>query len=431
MHGCFALQCNKPIPSANKKVRVWIRIKDKMGKIEDNILSVRAGNNLADILKQSFSVQVKKSELGEWITKLKGKAVELEQDCNGGIQGYVNGGLPFAFVNGRPFFPALHNIVIDRNCRITVQYDPYLDDIELPKNPGKNVSWADHCAGSYADVKDLKSIKLDVGSLNLLKPLQMNNSAEHCKKDCREFLAGNSRAFKLVRRNDALRCAISSYVPSRKGPLSERFARQFKFMQTEFVYCTGNTNKLYYSNAINSSTTMVKNADNALQFNVQYVIDCKYPATFAVGILSHSFLSQCKLKPFIRMHKHAQINRMNIKSGKMRGVRRSIKITARNIKLIFHQFNLKVRACISYFKRRAKMGLEFIAVKVRSIKLILNRIFKRAMKTRIAKAVGKAITKIAYLLMLAFDRRRLKNVGNDVSIWSIIKGLARKLLSLF
>ncbi|MCX8206093.1 MAG: hypothetical protein N3H30_02580 [Candidatus Micrarchaeota archaeon] len=117
---------------ANNQIPIRILLRDRIGRSESHTVYARYGENLLDVLSRNFEVTLKSGELGTWVTSIRGKGIHISEDASGGLQGYVNGTLPYTIVNSSPFFLGFTNIAVTSQFELRMQYDPYLEDIRPP-----------------------------------------------------------------------------------------------------------------------------------------------------------------------------------------------------------------------------------------------------------------------------------------------------------
>ncbi len=113
----------------DSEVPLEIVLKDKFGNSTSLRIYGKRGENLLDVVKKTFNARVEHSELGEWITELSYGGLKLFTDEYGGIQGYINGGLPFVNHGGKPLFLGLADLSLQDEVTLILQYDPYLQDL--------------------------------------------------------------------------------------------------------------------------------------------------------------------------------------------------------------------------------------------------------------------------------------------------------------
>ncbi|MEM0438385.1 MAG: hypothetical protein QXU54_03755 [Candidatus Micrarchaeia archaeon] len=117
---------------AHKQIPIRILLRDRLGRSESHTVYARYGENLLDVLSRNFEVTLKSGELGTWVTSIRGKGIRISEDACGGLQGYINGTLPYTIVNSSPFFLGFTNIAVTSEFELRMQYDPYLEDIKPP-----------------------------------------------------------------------------------------------------------------------------------------------------------------------------------------------------------------------------------------------------------------------------------------------------------
>ncbi len=127
MKNAFAQKQN-----CGEKIPIRILLRDRQGNIENHTIHAEYGDNLLDTISRNFDITVKSNELGAWITSIHGKDVRISEDMQGGIQGYVNNTLPYIVASANPFFVGFQNIAVTSEFELRMQYDPYLQDIEVP-----------------------------------------------------------------------------------------------------------------------------------------------------------------------------------------------------------------------------------------------------------------------------------------------------------
>ncbi len=74
-------------------------------------------------------MDIEYTSMGGWIKELRYKNITIGTDQFGGMQGYINGGLPFINNGGKPLFLGLGDIQLDKEITLILQYDPYLEDL--------------------------------------------------------------------------------------------------------------------------------------------------------------------------------------------------------------------------------------------------------------------------------------------------------------